>query len=817
MATTPINTNYFYSVERSGYLTVSSLFLDVLKDMTLGGAFEVINLSNSIAAAGDPVGYPYTDNTLYHYESEIVTTNPSTALVAVGAQYFLPGTPALYSTGLSKPRPFVRVTQVIDIATNSVKSTGSGIVYSISDIVNGTIGTTATDWPLFDSATTATMLGDPAATPPIPPATTMLQTSTDNGKTIVPSPIGVQFSLGTTPSVYSYTLEATSVIDALNSMSYGPAPGDPHDYGQNDDNSNKQPWRIQFVIPDPQQAQGSVAAPMQMSYDSVADRVTVAKITDDTGAIMDNVGSFGAWQPGGVLDPNDPKQGFINRKVRVADQSRTYPLTYMLTVSDHGFFLGVWEGNWSTQRAGVTKASNYFNWIAVQRPVNANSGRILTSGKSPVFAINGTDYLYYASVVREADVLHPSSGPSPIVGGGTIQISHVKPYKITGIPSTVTGLKTEFTTTWEPGTVIYSPGTGPGTLNGFIGIVKSIVNDTTAYLTAAPADAAIGNPQSSRYVTTSAYVYLAPNQTPYRTYADRHSEGHHMLFSSVNQVALTEDKTYLLTFPHNLTTPRFRYTEEIDMFGTTSADVVRSGQDIQFVTYGEWGPRTYRALPASSRDNTGMRIAALRAPTGPVWVGVQTVDGQDNGSTMTASGTSPNITYAGLGVSALERDPIWPTSYVNVDPMPPGGNLSALVDSVNGGTDSNYVLTPNRPWTPINLVAYPIQKVRTTDFRHFDNISYSITRGLEQLKALGLVLASPTVQNPLFPGGASPAYWGAFVGQIVLDAGVADIIPVPYAEETIIAFTVTAKNSALDFEDPPGQNSMDFYFLYKPI
>ena len=818
MATT--TTNYFYSVERSGYLTVSSLFLDVLTDMTRGGAFEAINLSNNIPLPGDPVGYPYNAYTLYNYQATIITTNPISAPIAVGTKYYLPGTPALYSTGISKPRPYVLVTEVID-ATNTVKSTGSGIVYSVSDVINGMIGTTATDWPLFDLTTETSMLGDSTATPPVGPATINLKTGDATGSTasLAAGPISVQFSRGTNPSIYSFTLEATDIIDALNGNSYGPNPNDTHNYGQDDDNPNKQPWRIQFVIPDPQQAQSSVAAPMQMSYDPVADRVTVAKITDDTGAIMDNVGSLGAWQPGGVLDPNDPKQGFINRKVRVADQSRTYPLSYMLSVSDHGFFLGVWEGNWSTQRAGVTKASNYFNWVAVQRPVNANSGRILTSGKSPVFAINGTDYLYYASVVREADVLHPSSGPSPIVGGGTIQISHTRPFKITGAASLATGLKTEFTTTWEPGTVIYSPGTGPGTLNGFIGIVKSIVNDTTAYLAAAPADAGVGNVPPSRYASASAYVYLAPNQTPYRTYADRHSDGHHMLFSSVNQVALTEDKTYLLTFPHNLTTPRFRYTEEIDMFGTTSADVVRSGQDIQFVTYGEWGPRTYRALPASSRDNTGMRIAAMRAPTGPAWIGVQTVDGQANASTMEFSGTAPNITYTGLGVSALERDTsklVWPTSYVNVDPMPFGGNLSALTDNDNptGGLVADYVLTPNRAWTPINLVAYPIQKVRTTDFSHLSDISYSITRGLEQLKALGLGII--TVNNPVFPGGTSPLYWGVYVGQIVLEAGIADIIPVPYSEETIISFTVTAKNSANDGETPSGQNSMDFYFVYKP-
>jgi len=48
--------------------------------------------------------------------------------------------------------------------------------------------------------------------------------------------------------------------------------------------------------------------------------------------------------------------------------------------------------------------------------------------------------------------------------------------------------------------------------------------------------------------------------------------------------------------------------------------VVMSGQDIQFNTYGELGPRTYRALPANAALNTGLRLAVIWAPAGPSWV-----------------------------------------------------------------------------------------------------------------------------------------------------------------------------------------------------
>jgi hypothetical protein len=104
-----------------------------------------------------------------------------------------------------------------------------------------------------------------------------------------------------------------------------------------------------------------------------------------------------------------------------------------------------------------------------------------------------------------------------------------------------------------------------------------------------------------------------------RVVADANTDDSSMLFNSKNQVVLTEDKTYLLTFPHNLTTPRFRYTEELDLIGTTSADVVMASQEIQFRTYGERGARTYAALPPSGQLNTGLRLAVVSAPQGPWW------------------------------------------------------------------------------------------------------------------------------------------------------------------------------------------------------
>ena len=99
---------------------------------------------------------------------------------------------------------------------------------------------------------------------------------------------------------------------------------------------------------------------------------------------------------------------------------------------------------------------------------------------------------------------------------------------------------------------------------------------------------------------------------PYRVPSGLNSEDSHLLFNPQNQISLTEDRTYLITFPNNLTTPRFRYTEEIDMIGFTSSDILMSSQEITFNTYGEAQDRVYVALPPSGRYNTGVRFCVLK-------------------------------------------------------------------------------------------------------------------------------------------------------------------------------------------------------------
>lgn len=557
----------FFSVERIGYTKVSDVFADVMKDM-LDHGFTLINSSN-----GNPLGA---------WKATVI--NGGTGGRSVGNKlYITTGSRPLYN-GSPRPAPYVEVTSVATVGGVA------GVVTGLSQVRSDY------DFPIWTTppATPVTLASDAAGT-------------ISTGVTIDLENVQVsRDSLGTVqdaPTQFTFTVEASGQVDPLNESR--PSPVYPFV-----DEINRQPWRVQFVVVDEQKAAGSVATKLQMSYDERIGRVTISKITDDFGNIIDNVGAMGAAQPGGIFSDTDLNQGFYNRKLRVAEQEKTFPLSYMLSITDRGFFLGVYEGSWSTIRAATTSNSNYFNWVLVQRPVDRATGAVLKRGKAPVFHINSVNYKYYKSVVREADILHPSSGPSPIPGMGNLTVASaavnsVQPaaWQATGVPDSQ-GETTVFTTDLAPGSSIYD---GVGT---FIGTVKSIQSDTAFTFAQKP----------QKIVTASDFFYTPPNIVALRVLADVHSPDSHMIFNSSEQIALTEDKTYLLSFPHNLTTPRYRYTEELDMIGTTSSDVVMSGQDIQFITYGELGPRTYRALPANGALNTGLRLAVIWAPAGPTWV-----------------------------------------------------------------------------------------------------------------------------------------------------------------------------------------------------
>lgn len=94
------------------------------------------------------------------------------------------------------------------------------------------------------------------------------------------------------------------------------------------------------------------------------------------------------------------------------------------------------------------------------------------------------------------------------------------------------------------------------------------------------------------------------------------------IFNTENQVSLSEDGKYIVTFPARLNTARYCYSYELDMIGITSADVVSQDTDVPLTVYEEPTSRIYIAMQSSRENNTGFRTLVLKEgggidPVGP--------------------------------------------------------------------------------------------------------------------------------------------------------------------------------------------------------
>jgi len=315
----------------------------------------------------------------------------------------------------------------------------------------------------------------------------------------------------------------------------------------------------------------------------------IANVTNSAGVIKDRAGMMGELPTGTLAtlasgaqgyaahgaapivkpDPLKPTEGFVNRELRVAGSPEAYPLNYTLTITNRGIFFGVWEGNWSNMQKpaaiSITDKDSFFNWFLIQRPVDRENGRTLCKGRAPVFCVNSVGYKYWKFVVREEDIMHPQQGD---------------PWNVRDYIDPRSGV-------------------------GYIG--SAGVGAAAAVASATPTASTVGK----TIITQQIASY-------YRIPADTHTQDSYAIMNTTNQISLTEYNTYLISFLHNLTTPRFRYSEELDMIGQASADVCMSGNDVVLTApggggvYGEPTARTYRAMPSNLPYNTGLRVCVLR-------------------------------------------------------------------------------------------------------------------------------------------------------------------------------------------------------------
>ncbi len=93
--------------------------------------------------------------------------------------------------------------------------------------------------------------------------------------------------------------------------------------------------------------------------------------------------------------------------------------------------------------------------------------------------------------------------------------------------------------------------------------------------------------------------------------ATRDTQDYRGILNAAQQVAITENNKYVLTYPNGLNTARYAYTHEMDMIAYTSADVVSQGTEVPVRVYDEQEDRKYVALAANGPNNTGMRLMFL--------------------------------------------------------------------------------------------------------------------------------------------------------------------------------------------------------------
>lgn len=184
--------------------------------------------------------------------------------------------------------------------------------------------------------------------------------------------------------------------------------------------SASQPWRINidstknsqqldlvFASPAQLPNDGTVAVLNQSDYNSttysISGAMTVAPIA--AGLLRTSDSLVPAPTPP-LAQADNYANHFISRNCdkRITSDAVAinYPMTYTLSISDHGIALSVIED------ASDANAIPCASWLVVQRLVNRSTGAVKVDGKSPVVCLFSLKNRPFKFIVREADVLKPT-------------------------------------------------------------------------------------------------------------------------------------------------------------------------------------------------------------------------------------------------------------------------------------------------------------------------------------------------------------------------------------------------------------------------
>jgi len=251
----------------------------------------------------------------------------------------------------------------------------------------------------------------------------------------------------------------------------------------------------------------------------------------------------------------------------------SYPFSYRLTMTERGIFLYIHDD------AASDQADDYA-WLAVQRTVNNETGITRTDegSKFPLHTMYSCsrDSVYS----RDAGVYFSQAAAN-----------------LQNAENTVDTVYDESGNTYN---------------------LSNLDNSKTFYILS-PYDRE--DYLADEYTAKNIWRFVAREfdilkPTDVHKFATRHQVDSNAVINPLEQLSITDENRFVITFPTGLTTQRFMYPkEEMDLICFSSAEVVAESSNIPMTTYKYDGTsidkRRYQGMRSTAAFGNGMRIMAL--------------------------------------------------------------------------------------------------------------------------------------------------------------------------------------------------------------
>jgi hypothetical protein len=255
----------------------------------------------------------------------------------------------------------------------------------------------------------------------------------------------------------------------------------------------------------------------------------------------------------------------------------TYPMSYRLTMTERGFALGLWDD------AGATENDDYA-WVVCQRLVSNISGetRRDSAYRYPVHCLYscGRESLY----PRDFGIFYGTAA----ISSHTVSNEMTQVHDFTGNLYTLD--HSEFNRS----------------------------SGKTAYILD-PFDKE--DPLASDWLAKPIWRYVVREYDKLKPWdvhksATKHETDSNAILNPMEQLSITDDNRFVITFPTGLTTQSFMYPgEEIDLICFSSAQVIAEGSTVPMVSYArgedQIDKRRYFGIRSTLPNGNGMRVCIL--------------------------------------------------------------------------------------------------------------------------------------------------------------------------------------------------------------